>query len=108
MIASFSLRNHSPSRLEHIQNELVSLMIAAGLGVFVVPLPVVNRDSHFRRIAEIHVLAGAVVFVPPEILRIVNVGVVVEPLPVVGAIGPAPNAVVGAVGGFLGLAGGGK
>ena len=83
-------------------------MIATAFRVLIVPLAVVNRRPHFWRITEIHVLAGAIIFVPPEILRIVDVGIVIEPFPVVVAVGSPPHAVIGAVGRFLGLAGGGK
>src|SRR5262249_54985312 len=78
--------------LEHVQDELVPLVIAVGTGIEVHPLPVIDGHAHLRRITEVKVFAAAVVLVAPEVLRVPDVGIVIEPLPVGTAILAAPHA----------------
>ena len=54
------------------------------------PLPVVNRDLHFRRIAVVEAVGAAVILVAPEVLRVIDERVVVKPVPVLHAVGVAP------------------
>ena len=65
----------APAGLEDVQDEVVSGMIPAGTRIVVVPTLVVDRDTHFRWIAVIHILAALVVFLAPVISsKIVAVG----------------------------------
>lgn len=50
--------------------------------VIVVPLLVVNRNSHFRWIPVIQAIAAAKVLLSPEILGVVDIRIVVKPVPV--------------------------
>ena len=68
--------------LENVQYEVVAGMVSAGTGIVVVPALVINRDSHFRRITVIHVLATLVVFLAPVISWVVDVRVMIKTLPV--------------------------
>ena len=61
---------------------MVARVVPAVAGVHVVPLFVVNRNSHFSRIAVIQAIAALEILLPVEILRIVNIRVVVEAVPV--------------------------
>src|SRR5262249_8742866 len=81
-------------RLEHIQNELVSLVIPAILRIETLPLLVIDRNPHLGRIAEIKVFRRPVVLAAPEILRIPHIRIVVKPLPVRATILPAPHPAV--------------
>src|SRR5262245_30827344 len=95
--------------LERVQNELMSPVISrlpwpvvvmnplvplSGLRVFVVPLLVVNRNSHLRRIAVVQAFGAAVVFVAPKILGVIDVRIVVEAVPILNAVGISPLATV--------------
>ena len=46
--------------------------------IVIVPLAVVNRDLHFGRITIIQAVATAVIFVPVEVLWVVDVRIVLE------------------------------
>ena len=61
---------------------MVTVMEPAARRVIVVPLLVVDRDPHFGGIAVVHAIAAAVVFLSPEVLRIIHVRVVVKSIPV--------------------------
>ncbi len=78
----FSFRQVSKSILERVQDEVVALVEAAIAWVRVVPTLVVNRDAHLWRIAVVQAVAAAEVFLSPEVLGIVNIGVVIEPIPI--------------------------
>jgi len=65
------------------------------LRIVVVPLPIVDGDSHLRRIAVVHVFAAAIVVRSPEVLWIVDIGVVVQPVPVLGAVALTPLCSIG-------------
>ena len=60
-------------------------METAAAGVIVVPLLVVHRNLHFLRISLVHTTVALEVFLAVEILRIVNVRIVVKAVPVAGA-----------------------
>jgi len=60
------------------------------LRIIVFPLLVIYRDPHFRWISVIHVIAAAVVIIPPEVLRIVHIRVMVQTIPILCAIGMPP------------------
>lgn len=65
--------------LKDIQDEVMPAMVRLFAGVEVVPVFVVNRDSHRRRVPVVHVV---VLLRLLEIVGIVDVRVVIEPLPV--------------------------
>ena len=66
--------------------------------IVVVPALVVDRDPHFGRIAVVQAVGTAVVLVPPKVLRVVDVRVVVEAVPILRAEGLAPRPPVGLLG----------
>ena len=56
--------------------------------IVVHPSFIVLRDSHFSRIPIVRILAGTVIFLRPEILWIINVRIVHEPIVVLsGCVG---------------------
>lgn len=57
---------------------MVTEVIAAIARILVVPLSVVNGDLHLRWIAIVQAIAAAIVFASPEVLRIIDVRIVVE------------------------------
>ena len=71
--------------LEHVQDKMVARVKAALAWVVVVPLFVVDRDSHLRRIPMVHAIAATVVLLTVEILWVVNIRVVIEAVPVAGS-----------------------
>ena len=66
----------------------------AAVWVVVVPLFVVDRDSHLWRITVVQAISTAVVLVAPEILRVVHVRIVVKAVPVLCVVRRAPCAAV--------------
>jgi len=68
----------------------MAAVVAATVGIVVVPLAVVDRDTHLGRIAVVQTIGAAVVLVAVEVLRVVHVGIVVETIPVLGRIGLTP------------------
>ena len=89
------------SILEHVQDEMMPPVVWAVSRVIIVPLAIVDGDLHFRRIAVIHTIATAIVFITVEILRVVDVWVVLEPWVIPATSGPTPCASIGI--GFLSL-----
>ena len=81
-------------------------MVASLLWVKVLPLLVVDRDPHLGWISIVEAFAAAVIFVTPEILRIVNVRVMIKPFPISQIILATPYAAVGALFGVRLLASG--
>ncbi len=65
-------------RLEHVGYEVMAPMKTFGVWILIVPTAIVNRNLHFGWIAVVHAIAAAIVFRSIEILRIVNVWVVIE------------------------------
>jgi len=69
---------------------MVTAVEVSTIRIVVVPLAVVNRNSHLRGIAVVQAIGAAVVFIAVEILWVVDVRVVVEAIPVLGRIGLTP------------------
>ena len=69
-------------------------MIATCLRVEIVPLLVVNRRSHFLWIPMIHTFVTPIIFLAPVILRVINVWIVIEAVPIVLAICATPTLTV--------------
>ena len=85
-------QTHPP--LKDVQVEVVPLVVLSGLRVVVLPLAIVDRNTHLGRISIIEAVCTAVVFTAPEILWVVNIRVVVEPLPILGFVGVSPSSPV--------------
>ena len=68
--------------LERIQDEMVSSMVQPFGWVVVVPFFVVDRDSHFGRIAIVKAIGTAIVVVGSEVLGVVYIRIVIESVPV--------------------------
>ena len=81
--------------LEHVQHEMVSGVIAAVAGIEVVPLLVIHRNPHLRRISVIQTVAALEVFLAPEVLWVVDVRVVIEAVPITEIGRSAPASSVG-------------
>src|SRR3972149_1831204 len=81
--------------LKHIESEVVSLVEFSWTGIVVVPMAVVDRNPHFGRIAVVQTVGTAKVFVPPEVLRVVDVRVVEEAVPIERRVGMSPCPTVG-------------
>ena len=77
--------------LEYVGQEMMTPVVPTVGRIVVVPLTIVNRNLHFRCISVIETIAAAIVLLTVEVLRIVNVWVVVEPrvIPVASATSPA-------------------
>lgn len=71
--------------------EVAPVLETAMVRVVVMPLLVVNRNSHFRRIPVIHVFAAAVVLGTPEILWVVDIRVVIKAVPILGVVRAGPT-----------------
>lgn len=67
----------------------------SSIWVIVVPVSVVDWDSHFGRIAIIKTISTSEIFIPVEILRIVNIRVMIESVPILGVVGLSPRTPVG-------------
>lgn len=91
--------------LEHIQDELMSLVISrairngiavemTSLRIIVVPGFVVDRNSHLGRITVVHAVITAVVLASPIVLRVINIGIVIVPFPVTEFVVSAPDSTV--------------
>ena len=74
------------SSLENVGEEMVSPVIAPRRRVIVVPVAIVDRNSHLRRIAIIKAVRAAVVAVSPVVVRIRNVRIVIKFVVVDGGI----------------------
>lgn len=70
-------------------------MESAVAGVIVVPLFVVDGNPHFWRIPVVQAITTAKVLLSPEILGIVDVRIVVEPIPIAEIGLPTPGAAIG-------------
>jgi hypothetical protein len=73
----------------------MSPMVGTITWIVIVPLAVVYGDLHFGRIAMIEAIATAVVLVPVEILRVVDVRIVLESRVVATASTSPPRPTVG-------------
>ena len=74
--------NQRRRALEHIQLKVVPFMIGSALWIVVVPLLVVDRNPHFTGVAVVQAIAAAKIGIAPEILRVVDVRIVVKTLPI--------------------------
>ena len=65
-------------RLEHVEHELVAAVVSAILRILVVPLAIVNRNPHFGRISVILIFRTSVIVLSPEVLRIIDIRIVIK------------------------------
>ena len=77
---------------------MVPLVISPGLWIVIMPLPIVDRNLHLGRISVVHVFAAAIVVRSPEVLRIIDIRVMVQPIPVLGAVTFTPLLAIGLLG----------
>jgi len=63
--------------------------------VIVVPLLVVDWNPHFWRIPVVQAITASEVLLPPEILGVIDIRIVVEPIPVAEIGLSTPSAAVG-------------
>ena len=67
------------------------VVVAATFGIGIVPLLVIDRDSHFRWITVIQAGPRPIVLVTPEVLWVIDIRIVVEPFPVLGTVRTTPD-----------------
>lgn len=67
----------------------------AAARVIVVPLFVVNRNPHLWRIPVVQAITAAEVLLPPEILGVVDVRIVIKPIPVAEIGLSTPSSAIG-------------
>ena len=89
--------------LEDVGDEVVTPVVATGFGIEVFPLPVVDGDLHFRWIAIVEAIRAAIVFAAVEVLRVVDVRVVLEAGEIAGSVAATPRLAESL--GLLGLGG---
>ena len=77
---------------------MMTAVKAPSVWVIVVPTTVIDRNSHFGRVAVVETVGAAVVFVSPVVLWIVDVRVVVKPFPVLSCVSGAPRMTIGLLG----------
>ena len=70
----------------------MSRVVERAFGIHVVPLLVIDRHAHFRRVPVVQIVGAAVVLARPEVLRVVDVGIVVQTVPIAGTVGATPLA----------------
>ena len=75
--------------LKHVEAEMIAGVIPPVHWKKVVPVPIVGRHPHIRRIPMIQVRCTAEVFRRQKIVRIIYVGIMIEPLPIL-CIGSCP------------------
>ena len=73
----------------------MSRMESAVAWVIVVPLFVVDGNPHLWRVSVVQAIATAKVLLTPEILGIIDVRIVVEPIPVAEIGLSSPGATIG-------------
>jgi hypothetical protein len=83
--------------LKHVEHELVPAVVSAALRILIVPLAIVNRNPHFGRIAIVHVFGTSVVVLSPEVLGIIDVGIVIKTFHIARAGLAAPHPAIGAL-----------
>ncbi len=69
--------------------------------VIIMPASIVDRDPHFGRIPMVKAVGTAVVLIPPIVLRVIDIRIVVKPLPVLSGVGGAPGTAIGLLGSSL-------
>ena len=72
-------------------------MVATTFWIGIVPLLVIDRDTHFRRVTVIQVGTRSIVLVPPEILWVIDIRIVIESFPVLGTLGTTPDASISSI-----------
>ena len=85
--------------LKDVEVEVMALMVEPSLWVLVVPAAIVDRHPHFLRIAVVEIIGTLHVAIGIVILRIEDVGVVVESIPVGRGSRLAPLSAVGLLAG---------
>ncbi len=76
--------------LKNVQNEMVSAMISSTVRIVVMPTTIVYRYPHFWWITVIEAIRTSIVFVAPVVLGVVNIRIMVEPVPVLGRVRGTP------------------
>ena len=81
-------------RLHHVQEEVMPHVITTLFRIVVHPSFIVLGNSHFSWIPIVRILTGTVIFLRPEVLRIIHVRIVHEPIVVLsGCVGRVLTAV---------------
>ena len=99
-----SLHFLTSHRLENVCEEMVAEVVSAWCWVIVVPLLVVNRDSHLGWITVVEAVGTSIVLIAPIVLRVGHVRVMIEPIHVPRAL-LTPIGTVGGLMRLLGLCG---
>ena len=76
---------------------MVSVVVAATFWIGIVPLLVIDRDSHFRWITMIQAGSRSIVLVPPEVLWVIDIRIVVESFPVLGTVRTTPDSSISSI-----------
>ncbi len=90
MLGVKSLQGEPLPDLEHVQNKMMSLMIAARFWIVILPVPVVDRNSHLLRVSMIEIFSAAHVGIGIKVLWIEDVRIVKKAIPIMGAMRVAP------------------
>jgi hypothetical protein len=69
-------------------------MIPSVRRIFVVPSLVVDGNLHFLRIPVIQAIRAPVILRAVKVLRVIDVGIVVKPIPVDRTVTPAPRTAI--------------
>ena len=85
--------------LKDVEVEVMALMVEPSLWVLVVPAAIVDRHPHFLRIAVVEIIGTLHVAIGVVILRIKDIRVVVESIPVGRGSRLAPLSAVGLLAG---------
>ena len=92
--------------LKDVEVEVMALMVEPSLWVLVVPTAIVDRHPHFLRIAVVEIVGTLHIAIGIVILRIEDIGVVVESIPVGRGSRLAPLSAIGLLAGdWLGFYG---
>ena len=81
--------------LNHVEHEVVSAVEPSVARIEIMPLLVVNGDSHFRRVAMVETIIATEILLPVEVLGIVDIWVVIETIPITKIGLSSPRATVG-------------
>ena len=71
-----------PVFLERIENEVVASVEATITWIVIVPLLIVDRNSHLLGISVIETVGALEIILAPKVLGVVNVRIVVESIPI--------------------------
>jgi hypothetical protein len=78
------------SGLKHVQNEMVPAVVTPSVGIIIVPSAIVDRNPHFGWITVVQAIRASIVFISPVVLRVVDIRIMVESVPVLGGVGGTP------------------